>query len=402
VLSAKFGEMMTTARVIAAFLAVLYSVLAPGASLSETGVGEQEVLIGTANPTSGPSAFYGIQSKIGVSALVNGINDQGGVYGRKIRVLFEDDKYDAQVAITCFQHWLSHGVFGITALGGSAIAAKYIPMCMLNKMPAVGFYSGPTFIYEPVKRYVFNARSTLRDETMQAFEHLWKDLGVGKVAIIYQNDSYGADCLEALKLALQKHGAELVAAAAYTRNVNKVEEAVSIVKAANPEAVFIAAVYQPAAEVLKIAHEGGWKPLFVLNSGCSMNALLEQSGQLLEGQVFTDVVPLCNRIDLPLIVKYRADLQKYFPNEKPNVGSLRAYLNAYVFAQGLKRAGKDLTREKFVDALERIHNLDVGLKDMRLNYSSTNHVGFNKVFFVTCKDGEFLAIVDWKKQVHLR
>lgn len=127
-----------------------------------------------------------------------------------------------------------HGVFGLIGIYGSVCAARYIPMCMNNKVPIGGFHSGTFFITDPPKRYVFEVRAGYRDEIRQAVDHRWK---VRKFAVIYQNDNDGADCLEGIKQALQSHGAQVVAAASYTRNKTDVKDAFNEVKKENPEKV---------------------------------------------------------------------------------------------------------------------------------------------------------------------
>ena len=91
-------------------------------------------------------------------------------------------------------------------------------------------------------------------------------------------------------------------------------------------------------------------------------------------------------------------LKEYYPKEKPNFVSLRGYIDGVIYVEGLKRTGKDVTREKFVDALEKIHHLDIGLgKGMALNYSPTDHLGFHNVFFGIIRNGEVVSFSDWKK-----
>jgi ABC-type branched-subunit amino acid transport system substrate-binding protein len=365
---------------------------------AETGVTDNEILLGTANVLSGSSEFYGRQTNIGIKALVNSVNDHGGINGRKIRVISEDDRYEQDGAIASFQKLSAQGVFGIAGLVGSAPLAKYLPMSQNNKLPIAGFYPGPIFVGDPVKRYAFTARASYRDEMRQTVDHLWKDMNVRKIAVIFQNDSFGADLLEGVKTALQKYNAEMVAVGSYTRNKDNVAEAVEIVRKANPEAVIFAGVYHPCAQVAKLAHDSNWNPIFVLNSGTGVDAFILEAGSDAEGKLVTEVAPPISRNDLPLIDKYTKALGQYFPKEKPNFVSLRGYIDALIWIEGLKRAGKHPTRESFVDGLERLHNQDVGLgKGMDLNYSSEDHLGFHNVFFGIVKNGQVVSFNSWKK-----
>jgi ABC-type branched-subunit amino acid transport system substrate-binding protein len=146
-----------------------------------------------------------------------------------------------------------------------------------------------------------------------------------------------------------------------------------------------------------MAHQQGWHPIFAINSGSSEEAFVKAAGKDAEGTLITEVCPSVLRTDLPLINKYLKSLKQYYPDNKPGSVSLRGYIDAVVWLEGLKRAGKEVTREKFIDALESIHHLDVGLgRGMELSYSPTDHLGFHKVFFQIVKNGEVIEFTDWK------
>lgn len=364
---------------------------------AEIGVGEKEIVVATFGMLSGPSEFYGKQTNIGVDAYINSINDQGGVFGRRITVLHEDDKYNAEEAIKCFNHILQANAFAAVGQVGSATLAKYIPMCMQNKMPLVGSYSGPNFATDPPKRYFFATRPPFRDEVRHSIQNLMQT-GIKKVAVIYQNDAFGVDCLEGAREALKEHGLEVVATGSYTRNQNKIEDAVEIVRKANPEAVVLGAVYKPSADVLKVAQETNWHPLFVMNSGACIDKLMEEAGTKCDGYPIAETAPGYTQANIPTIAAYTKALEKYFPKEKPNMVSLKGYIDAMVLVVGLKRSGKNLTRENFVAALEKMHNVDLGLgSNMKLSYSPTDHMGFHQVFYFLTNNGQIEPLKNWKK-----
>ena len=330
------------------------SLLSDGSICSaETGVTDKEILLGTSNVLSGPSAFYGKETNLGFKALIERVNKQGGINGRKIRVVSEDDKYEPEEAIACFRRLTQQGVFGVAGLVGSAPLVKYLAMSSSSKVPIAGFYPGPIFVNEPVKPYAFTARASYRDEMYQIVDHLWKDMNVRRIAVIYQNDSFGADLLEGVKQELRKYGSEVVAAGGCTRNLNNVEEALEAVRKGNPEVVIFAGVYNPCAQAVKLARQKNFNPLFVLNSGTGVDAFITEAGADADGKIVTEVAPPPVRLALPLINKYQKDLKEFFPQAKPNFVSLRGYIDALIRGEGLKRAGKNPTRESFVAARKR-------------------------------------------------
>lgn len=378
---------------LAALLMTLLS--APNAG-AETGVSDKQIIIGTCNALSGNNEFSGKETTIGIKTYFAQLNAEGGVNGRKIQVVSCDDKYEPEGAYNCFQQMQTDNAFAITGLVGSALLAKYIPMCKNKRLPAVGFYSGPTFVSTPAQRYIFTVRPGYRAEEQQFVDHLWT-LGIRRFGIIYQNDSYGADHLEGMREALKGHNTEIVVATSYQRNTNDLRNQFEALRKANPEAVSLAANHTQCMDIIQMAHNANWHPIFFINSGANVDGFMQKAGKEADGVLVGETVPSPTRVDLPLIDSYTKSLKKYFPKEKPCYTSLRGYIDARVLAEGLKRAGKDLTREKFVDALETIKSLDIGMgKDSEVTYSPTDHFGIHKYIFGTVKNGDVVQLRDWK------
>jgi len=378
-------------RLISIILAALIICFQP--ARAEIGLSDNEIVIGTLGLCSGPSGFYGREMNLGVDALVSAVNANGGIYGRNLRVIHEDDQYDVDKAIACFNDLMTKGVFAITAQVGSPTLAKYIPMCTTNKVPIIGGFSGPYFACEPVKRYFFNARPSYRDEEHAAVDHLWK-LGIRKIGVIYQNDAYGSDCLVGVKEALEKRKADVVATGSYERNKNNVVEAVGTVMKAEPEAVIIAAVYKPTADILKQAHQQNWHPIFVMGTGSCIDAMMPLAAGTADGFPVSEDVPLFTDTDVKVVADFQRDLHTYFPKEKPTFTGFKGYVDALLLVEGLKRAGKNPTREKLVDAIESIKNFELG-RGLKLSFSASDHWGMHNVVWVTADKGQFVPFTDW-------
>ena len=118
--------------------------------------------------------------------------------------------------------------------------------------------------------------------------------------------------------------------------------------------------------------------------------LLGSSG---DGVVVTQVVPPHDS-DYPAVAEYRALLRKYFPESKPNFVSLEGFLATKVFIEGVKRAGKNLTRESFIDAVEGISGLDIGAGNS-ISFSAGNHQGSQKIYPTVLRNGKYQLVKDW-------
>jgi ABC-type branched-subunit amino acid transport system substrate-binding protein len=334
----------------------------------------------------------------GGRAYLDSVNDQGGINGRKIELKTYDDQYSADIAVQCFKKLLSENVFAAALFTGSGASARHIVLAENNKIPAVGFYPGPQLIYRPLRKYVFTARASYHEEIAAMVEHLWNDLGVRKIAVIYQEDAYGADLLEGTRLALQKYHGAPTEVSSVPKNSNEIGPALQKVRAAAPEAVILAINYTPAALLIKQARAAGWNPHWLITSGAGTEAFIREGGKEAEGTIITEVAPPFTRAGIPAVAAYRSAMAKYFPDEQPSFASLRGYIATKILVEGIKRAGKDLTRDGLVAALESMKGFDLGLGgDLKLSYGPDDHQGLHKVFFTVLHDGRAESFSDWKK-----
>jgi branched-chain amino acid transport system substrate-binding protein len=373
------------------------SLLTLTANAQTPGVASDSILIGSCSALDGPARFLGSQTVMGASAYLHMINDAGGVHGRKVKLLAFDDGYDPDLAPTCFRRMTKEGVFALGFFVGTPTAAKYVPLAEEEKIPVVGLFTGAQMLYEPLKHYIINVRASYYDETRDQIDGLWDQLDMRKIGVIYQDDAFGKAVLDGVKLALGKHHATPAGLGTFPRNTLSVENGINQVEAGHPDAVIIAGPYAPAAEIIKKAHAQGWHPLFLTVSFVGTEALIKEAGQDSEGVVVTQVVPPYDGTDYSMVKRYRECLEKYYPGAAQSFVSLEGFVDAMVLVEGLKRAGKDLTREKFVAAIESIRNQDVGLGSrLTLNYSATDHKGFDSVYTTVIRNGKPMVFTDWK------
>ncbi len=377
-------------------LGSLFTVSAPLEAQNTPGVTENEILIGSCSALEGPSHFLGTETVTGAKAYFSMANDAGGVDGRKLKLLAYDDSYDPAKTEGCFNRLMEQKVFALGFFVGTPTAVKYIPMAESNKVPVVGLFTGAQTLYVPLRHWVVNVRASYFDETREQIDGLWGTLGYKKIGVIYPEDAFGAAVLEGVKAALKAHGAEPIAVGSYQRQTAQVGGAIDTVKAANPEAVVVVGPSNTVAPILKQSHAKGWKPLFLTVSFVGTDELILEAGQDAEGTVITQVVPPYYLTDYKTVALYRRELAKYFPSAQPNFVSLEGFVDAMVLVEGLKKAGKELTREGLIRGIESIHELDLGLgPQLKLNYSSKDHKGFNHVLPTVIRGGRAVPFTDW-------
>jgi ABC-type branched-subunit amino acid transport system substrate-binding protein len=270
-----------------------------------------------------------------------------------------------------------------------------VPTAQEEKIPVVGLFTGAQMLYEPLKHEVINVRASYYDETREQVDKLW-ELNVRKIGVIYQDDPFGKTVLEGVKLALQKHNAAPIGLGTFARNSVEIDAGLKEVMAGHPQAVVVVGPYAPAAAIVKRAHASGWRPQFLTVSFVGTEEFIKEAGADAEGAVITQVMPPYDRTDYPTVAQYRKCLAKYSPGEPPTFVSLEGFVDAMVVVEGLRRAGKDLTRERFISALESIHEMNAGLGPrLVLNYSSTDHKGFDNVYPTVVKSGQPVLLTDW-------
>lgn len=363
------------------------------------GVTSDSIRIGSCSALDGPARQLGLETVLGATAYFNYINDHGGVNGRKLRLLSHDDGYDPEMTTGCFNQLKKDDVFAAGFFVGTPTAVKYMPMAEADKLPIVGLFTGAPLLVQPPKHFIINVRASYDDETRTQVDNLWK-VGVRKIGVLYQDDAFGAVVLAGVKLALSKHNAAPVGLGKFLRNSLDVDKGIQEVRAAGPECVVIVGPYAPAAQIVKHAHAQGWSPVFLTVSFVGTEAFINAARRDAEGTIITQVVPPYDRTDLPTVSLYRQTPSKYMSSAQPSFVSLEGFVDAMVLVDGLRRAGANLNREAFIEAIESMHDADIGLGSTgRLMYSAHQHKGFDHVYPTVVHGGKPELIADWQTVV---
>lgn len=380
---------------LSVFFVCFFAAAKPAYGQAAPGVTEREILIGSCSAREGPSSFLGTETVTGAKAYFDMINGAGGVDGRKLKLISYDDSYDPAKTQACFDRLMEQKVFALGFFVGTPTAVKYLPMAESNKVPLVGLFTGAQILSVPMHHWIINVRASYYDETRAMIDGLGT-LGYKKIGVIYPEDPFGTTVLEGVKVALKAHGGEPIASASYQRQTSQVGGAIDTVRAANPQAVVLVGPANTVAPILKQAHAKNWKPLFLTVSFVGTDDLIQEAGADAETVVVTQVVPPYYLTELKTVALYRRTLSKYYPSAQPNFVSLEGFVDAMVLVEGLKKAGKELTREGLIRGIESLHEVDMGLgPQLKLNYSSKDHKGFDHVIPTVVRGGRAVPFTDW-------
>jgi branched-chain amino acid transport system substrate-binding protein len=362
------------AKLIAA--ALLACLLPPGVSAQTPGVTPTTILLGQSAAFTGAAAQLGIQMNAGTKAYFDYINAQGGVHGRKIELKTRDDKYEGNLCVENTKKFIEEDkVFALVSYVGTPTTAAAMPVFTEAKVPLVGPFTGAESLRAPVNRYIFNVRASYYDETEKIVEQL-VSTGNKNIAVFYQNDAYGQAGLKGVEIAMTKRNLKISALGTVERNTVKVEAAVKTINTAKPDGVVMISAYTSIAEFVAQMKKAGSAAQFHNVSFVGSKALADKMKDEGYGVAISQVVPFPWSPTVPVVKEYQEILKKS-GNTDYNFSSLEGFIVAKVMVEGMKRAGKDLTRDKLIAALEGMSNVDVG--GFNVNFSPTSHSGSNFV-----------------------
>jgi branched-chain amino acid transport system substrate-binding protein len=374
------------------FASVLAFGLAGTFALAEDGVTKDRILFGQVAALEGPAQALGQGMRQGLLAAFAEANRAGGVAGRKLELKSADDSYEPQKMIEAIKKMLAEDkVFAIVGPVGTPTANAGQPIATEAKVPFIGPFTGAEFLRNPYKRYVVNIRTSYFQETEAWIEHLTKDLGITKIAILYQDDTFGLAGLDGVKIAMAKRNMSLVASGTFRRNTTAVKSALLEIMKANPEAVVTVGPYKPIAEFFKLARQAKMDAVFVAISFVGSDALAQEMGDKGGGVIVSQVVPFPGDTSIPVVASYQVALAALDPEAKPGFVSLEGYLVGRLVIEALKRVPGEPTREALLDAITSTGAFD--LDGIELIYGPGKNQGMDQVFFTILQaDGSFKPV----------
>ena len=362
----------------------------------EPGVFDDYILFGQSAAFSGPANELGINMRLGIKAAFQEVNQRGGVNGRQLELKFMDDAYEPEAAITNTKQLIEDRVFALIGAVGTPTSRSATPVAAEEGIPYVAPFTGAAFLRDPEWQNIVNLRASYNQETEEMVERLTEDLGIERIAVMYQDDSYGRAGYNGATSALARRGMEPVSVGLYPRNTLAVKTGLLDLRKGNPEAVIIIGAYQPVAALISWARFIGMDPIFMTVSFVGSNALAEElvSMELRSagtGVFVTQVVPFPSDTSLPIVQSYHRALSAFAPAAEPGFVSFEGYLAGRLAIASLERCGRDVTRTCFLDIIRNEEPFDLDGFEMR--YGPDDNQGSDAVFLtVIGRDGAYHPI----------
>ncbi len=353
-------------RLLTALAGGLLAVAAHAQGLTDT-----QVVLGQSVALSGPAEQLGKDMQQGAQLYFDSINARGGVNGRKVVLKTLDDGYEPPRAAENTRKLINDDkVFALFGYVGTPTSAAALPIFTEARVPFIGAFTGAELLRQPFNRYVFNVRASYFDETEAIVQHLTA-MSIDKIAVFYQNDAYGQAGLAGVERALKKRNLQVAGKGTVERNTVEVKKAVEEMLKAKPQAIVMISAYKSCAAFIQQMKKAGVSPTFWNVSFVGSKALAKELDREGRGVQISQVVPFPWDLSIAVVKEYRKAAGE--AKVEPGFGTLEGYLAAKVTAEALRRAGRGLTRDGFIKALESMGEYDAG--GFKVSYSPENHNG---------------------------
>ncbi len=348
------------------------------ARAQDPGVYRSRIVFGQSAALTGTVSNLGLEFSLGIRAAFREVNAAGGVHRRKLQLDSLDDAYEPELAIANTRKLIEdRKVFALIGVVGTPTSRAALPVAAEKSVPYIAPFSGAAFLREGRWTNVVNLRASYDQETEEIASYLTRDLGIQRIGILYQDDSFGRAGLSGVRQALERRGMRPVATGSYVRHTTAVKTALLDLRASNPGALVLVGAYEPVATFIKWSRFVGFNPVFVTISFVGSAALAHELGPAGDGVRVTQVVPVPDS-DLPVVKAYRAALEAEDSQAKPSFVSLEGYLAGRLAITGLRRAGPEPTRASFVSRLSSAESID--LDGFALRFGAGDNQGSDAVF----------------------
>ena len=383
----------TLGRTLAATSAVL-ALAQFAAPAAAQGVTDKTIKIGAYNALTGPIPLTGKQMTTGWQAAVQAINDGGGIRGRKLELIVEDDGYEPSRAMAAARKLVERDeVLLMTGLGTptTVVAARYLETAKVPLLFPMGASS--TQLNQAGLKQLFMVHPAYLTQAEIIVGWMIDNAGVKKPCIIYQLDPAGEDHLLGMKKATAARNVQITAAEGFERGTADFAGSVLKLKNAGCDLIYTATVLEAAARITTAADRMGFKPKFAGFTTQADSTLIKLLGPLAEGFYAADILARPESSD-PAIKTYLANLKKFSPEAEPTFFTSYAYAAMMLFGEAIKYAGDQPTREKVLAGLEKWNPKASALMGPVV-FTPNDHDGKRTLYMIQVKGGKWDKVSDW-------
>lgn len=387
----------TLARVVM-FASVM--VLAAQAQAQVPGVTDKTIKIGMFGPLTGSLSIWGYPVLDGTAMIYKEVNDKGGIHGRKIELVQEDDGCDPAKAVAAAKKMIYRD--RVFLLNGGVCSGAVMAMrdeIIATKTPLMVLVASLHQISSPLSPYIFTVSPTGVHDGKTMGEFAASIPNAKTVAFIGHPDEWAKTKVEAFKAATAGK-LRVVAEETVERRITDATAQILSIKRHNPDIVALMTYPGETATVLRDAQKYGLKAQFVGNNALiDLPSLVERAGSVEAVQNVFVMASITGPVGSRELAPFEAMLKRQYPNDKPKAESFWGTASAMVVVEALRRVGRDLTREKFLAALEQIRGMETGVAPCKIDLTPTNHQGCQaQTAWKLSRDGRPTAVgLKWRQ-----
>ena len=380
-------------RIIAAAAALF-----AGAALAQgQGVSKNEIVIGSMQDLSGPIVAFSKQLKYGMEMRVEEVNAQGGIHGRKLKLVIEDHGYDPKKAVLATQKLVQKDkIFAMVGTIGTPTALPSMPILFEKNIPHLFPLTAAREMYEPLHRLKYSFAATYFDQMRAGVKYMVKSKGYKKVCTLYQDDDFGLEVMRGAEAGLKELNMALAERTTYKRGATDFSSQIARMKDAGCDFVVLGTIIRETLGAIGTARKLGWGVEFMGSSAAYTDLIHKLGGPAMNGFYATNTVNNPYMDDASRNVREWASRYKQKYKEDPAVFSVYGYQVIDLFIQIAEKTGPKLTTDTFINTLE---NNFTTTRDMfgadSMSFSKTKHLGSNRSRLSQIVNGKWTPITDY-------
>jgi branched-chain amino acid transport system substrate-binding protein len=377
-------------------IALAATLFAAAAFAQGQGVTKNEIVIGSMQDLSGPIVAFSKQLKNGMEMRVAEINAQGGIHGRKLKLVIEDHGYDPKKAVLATQKLVQKDrIFAMVGTIGTPTALPSMPILFEKNIPHLFPLTAAREMYEPLHRLKYSIAATYFDQMRAGVKYMVKNKGYTKVCTLYQDDDFGLEVMRGAEAGLKEINMALAEKTTYKRGATDFSSQVARMKDAGCDLVVLGTIIRETIGTIATARKLGWGVEFMGSSASYTDLIHKLGGPAMNGFYSTNTVNNPYTDDASRNVREWASRYKQKYNEDPAVFSVYGYQVIDLFIQVADKAGPKLTTDAFINTLEKFS----APRDMfgadAMTFSKTKHLGSNRARLSQIVNGKWTPITDY-------
>ncbi len=381
-------------RTTGVVFAVAAIAMASGAMAQTRGVTATEVTFGMPTDLSGPAATYGVSSSNGVKMRFDEINEAGGINGRKLKVIIEDQGYQVPKAVQACNKLINRDkVFAFVAPLGTPMNNACFKDQFAVGVPNLFPLSAARSMYEPYERLKFYGAASYVDQVRSGIDYFVKTKGKKAVCVMYQDTDFGKEVLEGAEQQTKKLGIKIVETTAHKPTDQDFTAPITKLRNAGCDLIVMGTIVRDSIVPYTTARKAGWTDVDFLGSAAVYDLVVgaAQGMEGFYGMGLTEMPYVDSNV--ASVKKFVEDYKKKF-NVDPNIGAVYGYVAADLTVQGVKNAGKDLTLDSFIKGMEAIKNYQDIFNGPKVSFGPNIRQGANSSFLAEVKNGKWTRVTE--------